>query len=306
MTHDHPVHIETPRKRLIGTILLNVAITIAEFLGGLITGYLALMADAVHNLSDVASLLLAWLGMTGAKLPATKKSTYGYKRVEVMTAFISAVALVVIAVFIIMKAYDRIVSPEEIREPGLFLTIAGVGLIGNLVSVWLLSAHRGSSLNMKAAFLHMAYDAASSGAVIAGGVFILIFGWVIVDPILSTIIALMIVWSSYQVIKDAVLVFMEAVPSGIDFDEVRRSMVQVEHVNDVHDLHIWSLSSTEAALSCHVVVSHEHFARASDIMIELNRLMCDRFGIYHSTIQIERDECVTSDLSCRHPGDGEV
>ena len=220
MSHHHNhSHLKVSGKKLIWTIFFNILITIAEFVGGMISGYLALIADAVHNLSDVAALGLAWLGVKGSEIPATKKTTYGFKRIEVMTAFISAVSLVVIAIFIIMEAYDRYLNPQELTHPWLFLSVASIGLIGNIVSIWLLHSEKGKSLNMKTAFLHMAYDAVSSIVVIIGGIIILLTGYYIIDIILSVVIALMIFWSSYLVIKEAVLIFLEAVPEGVVFDE---------------------------------------------------------------------------------------
>jgi cobalt-zinc-cadmium efflux system protein len=211
MAHGH-VHKGVSRNRIFWTIVFNAIITIAEFVGGMLTGYLALIADSVHNLSDVAALGLAWLGVKGAELPASKKSTYGYKRVEVMTAFISAVSLVVIACFIFIEAYERFLSPQPITKPLIFLSVALIGLLGNLFSIWLLHSEKGKSLNMKTAFLHMAYDALSSVAVLIGGIVIMLTGWYQLDVILSVLIGLMIIYSSYMVIKEAVLIFLEAVP----------------------------------------------------------------------------------------------
>lgn len=286
-------------QRLFWTIVLNLIITVAEFVAGLISGYLALTADAVHNLSDVAALVLAWLGVKGSQLPATKRSTYGYKRIEVMTAFFSAVSLVVIALFIIWQAYQRFLHPVNLSMPLLFLTVAAIGLAGNLASVGLLLREKDKSLNLKTAFLHMAYDALSSAVVLIGGVVILVTGWTVIDSVLSTAIALMIFWSSYLVIKEAVMILMEAVPAGISFDEVHRAIKAVPGVFDVHDLHIWSLSSYENALSCHVCLRESHYSQGSGIMVEINRLMRDQFGIGHSTIQIETEGCERTDLLCR-------
>ncbi|MGH8016521.1 MAG: cation diffusion facilitator family transporter, partial [Candidatus Zixiibacteriota bacterium] len=190
MAHTH-VNKNVSRSRLFWTIVFNTVITAAEFIGGMVTGYLALIADAVHNLSDVAALALAWLGVKGAELPASKTSTYGYKRVEVMTAFISAVALVVIAMFIFIEAYRRFISPQPISNPAIFISVAVIGLLGNIFSIWLLHSEKGKSLNMKTAFLHMAYDALSSGAVVIGGIIIMLTNWYLLDVILSVLIGLM-------------------------------------------------------------------------------------------------------------------
>lgn len=299
MAHSH-VHQEVSGRKLFWTIAFNLVITIAEFLAGLFSGYLALLADAVHNLSDVAALILAWLGVKGSQLPPTKKTTYGYKRIEVMTAFISAVALVVIAVYILVAAYERLMKPEPIVHPWLFLTVAVIGLIGNLVSVWLLHTEKGKSLNLKTAFLHMAFDALSSVAVIAGGVVILLTGWITIDVILSVAIALMIFWSSYLVIKEAIMIFLEAVPPGIEFDRVHAAIEAIPRVCHVHDLHIWSLSSHEIALSCHVSVNDADLNFGPEVVREVNQTIYDKFGIGHGTVQLEVGECTRSDILCNH------
>jgi cobalt-zinc-cadmium efflux system protein len=297
--HSHPVS----GQRLFWTIVLNSFITLAEFVAGMISGYLALTADAVHNLSDVAALVLAWLGVKGSQLPATKRSTYGYKRIEVMTAFISAVALVVIALFIIWKAYQRYLSPVSITHPALFLTVAAIGLTGNLASVILLHREKDKSLNLKTAFLHMAYDTLSSVVVLIGGVVILYTGWVMIDTILSTAIALMIFWSSYLVIREALAILMEATPAGIGFDHVHKVIDAIPNVKGVHDLHIWSLSSYETALSCHVCVDRADISRGPGVVAEISRIMREKFGIGHCTVQIECEECDRSSLLCGHNGE---
>jgi len=287
-------------RKLFWTIIFNLGITLAETIGGLISGYLALLADAVHNLSDVAAMGLAWLGVKGSQKPATKKSTYGYKRIEVMTAFISAVSLVVIGIYILIEAYYRLRHPQPISDPIIFLSVAVLGLIGNLASIYFLQSERGKSLNMKTAFLHMAYDAATSVMVIVGGVAILLTGWYVIDVILSTVISVMIFWSSYRVIKEVVLIFLEAVPKGVDFDTVLEAITAIPKVRDVHDLHIWSLSSQEVALSCHVAIDEKDFQDGPNVIVAINRMLKEQFHIGHPTIQIEKHGCDRPDLLCRY------
>ncbi len=299
MAHSHD-HQQVSGKKLFWTIIFNLIITIAEFIGGILSGYLALISDAIHNLSDVAALILAWLGAKGSELPATKKSTYGYLRIEVMTAFISAVSLVVISIFIMAEAYDRFYNPQELKYPVMFLTVSVIGLIGNIVSILLLHSEKGKSLNMKTAFLHMAYDALSSVAVIIGGIVIIMTDLYIIDVFLSFVIALMILWSSYSVIKEATLVFLEAVPAGIDFDKVHTEMMVFEKIIDVHDLHIWSLSSKEIALSCHICVGESDLPDAPALTRALNSMLKEKFKIGHGTIQVETHECDNSELLCTH------
>ncbi|UCC43732.1 MAG: cation transporter [Candidatus Zixiibacteriota bacterium] len=304
MAHSHGLH-EVSRGRLVWTLLVNSAITAAEFIGGFISGYLALIADAVHNLSDVAALALAWMGARGSAMPATKKSTYGYKRIEVMTALISAAALVVIAIFIFFEAYDRWMNPTELTQPWVFFTVAVIGLLGNIFSVVILSPEKGKSLNMKTAFLHMLYDAVSSVAVIIGGIVILSTGWVWVDAFLSCVIAMMILWSSYLVIREAVWIFLEAVPPGLEFDTVMRAIGEISRVQGVHHLHIWSLSSRDVAMSCHVCLGETDYQDGPAVIAEISEMLCRRFSIDHCTIQLEKDDCAESGPPCTPGRDSE-
>jgi cobalt-zinc-cadmium efflux system protein len=287
-------------RKLIWAIALNLTITIAEFIGGWISGFLALQADAVHNLSDVAALVLAYFGVKGSQLPATKTSTYGFKRLEVMIAFVSAASLVVIAIFIMIEAYHRFLAPQAITHPILFMVIAGIGLCGNLASVFMLASERGKSLNMKTAYMHMAYDTASSVVVVIGGALILSTGLVMIDMILSVAIALAILWSSYLVIKEAVMILLEAVPSGLQFDEVLAALQQVPRVREVHDLHIWALSSNEIALSCHVCLDEPDYRDGMTFIHSINELLASQFGIGHATIQLEQADCARNDLLCKY------
>ncbi len=288
-------------RKLAWAIVFNTVITVAEIVGGLISGYLALLADAVHNLSDVAALALAWLGWRGAAVPPTKRSTYGFVRVEVMTAFVSAVALVVIAVFILIEAWRRFQHPQPITHPWIFLSVATIGLLGNLFSIWILHSEKSATLNMRVAFLHMFYDALSSVVVVAGGLVMLFTGWYFIDTFLSAVIALMIFWSSWLVIKEAVLILMEAVPAGIDYDAVLEAIGSDPLVRDVHDLHIWSLSSDQAALSCHICIATENLASGPAIIDRINHRLHERFDIGHSTIQLETEQCGHGDMACRRP-----
>jgi cobalt-zinc-cadmium efflux system protein len=277
-------------RKLFWVIIFNLGITIAEVIGGLITGYLALLADAVHNFSDVLSLVLAWYGAKQYDRPATKRTTFGHKRMEVLTALISAISLIVIALFLFKEAWERYLNPQDIINPAVFISVAVIGLLGNLGSIWVLAGERGKSLNMKGAFLHMFYDALSSAAVIAGGFIIVFFGWMEIDVVLTCIIGIMIFWSSYLVIRDAVWIFLEAVPRGMDFDEVLKGIEQIPRVRGVHDLHIWSLSSTEVALSCHILLDAGDYSCGPDVIIDINNMLKNRFSITHPTIQLEKSE----------------
>jgi len=286
--HDH-TH-DTSGKNLGITILLNIVITAAEAVGGVLSGSLALLSDAGHNLSDVIALVLAYFGARGARMKPTKRSTYGFKRLEVVTALINALALVAISLFIVIEAFGRYKDPQPIQAT-MMLSIAVIGLLGNLLSVWILRSDRHKTINARAAFLHLFYDALASVAVIAGGIVILFTGWYMVDLILSVIIAMMIFWSSLDIIKEAGGVFMEAAPKGIDVDEVARTIASVPRVRDVHHLHVWSISSSQIALSCHICLAQEDFSDYPAIILAIHDVLLEKYKIDHATIQPEGEQC---------------
>ncbi len=288
MSHSH-AHI-TDSKKLGLTILLNVVITTAEFIGGILSGSLALLSDAAHNLSDVIALILAYFGARGAELKPTKRSTYGFKRLEVLTALINALTLVGIAGYIIYEAFERYSDPQEIDAP-IMLTVAVIGLLGNLASVFILHKNRNMTINNRAAFLHMLYDTISSVAVIIGGVIIFFSGWLLLDLILSVLIAMMIFWSGLDIIKEAGGIFMEAVPKNINIDEVTQTIADIDGIEDVHHLHIWSISSSQPALSCHIKLAADRFGHCTDIIKTVHQTLLEKHGIDHVTIQPETDFC---------------
>lgn len=278
-----------PEKRgrtLFWTILLNIGITIAEYVGGIFTGSLALISDAGHNLSDVVSLILSYIGEKISLKKATPKFSFGLKRFRVVTAFINALTLLVIAGYILFESYKRYVNPQPIQ--GLpMLGIAVIGLVGNLLSIMLLSKHSSSNLNLRAALLHLSYDAVSSVGVIIAGFVILASNFIMIDVIISTIIALMILWSGFDVLKEAMGIFMESVPRGIDFDKVKDSIMSLKEVGSVHDLHIWSISSEEIMLSCHICLCKK---TGTDALIKkIQKILKKDFGIEHTTIQVEKE-----------------
>jgi len=288
--HSHGHSHGTSAARLGWTILLNAIITASEAVGGILSGSLALLSDAGHNLSDMLALVLAYAGTRGAAMKPTPRSTYGFKRLEVVTALINALTLIAIALFIIREAFARYRNPQEIQGV-IMLTVAVIGLAGNLLSVWLLHADRHKTINNRAAFLHMLYDAISSGAVIIGGIIIILSGWYLLDLILSVLIAMMIFWSSLDILKEATGIFMESAPAGLDVVAVERSIAAVPGVCDVHHLHVWSISSSQTALSCHIMLAENDYKHFPDIIRAINLMLNDTYGIDHATIQPEGDLC---------------
>jgi len=264
----------------------------AEVVGGLITGSLALLADAGHMLSDAAAIALSLFAAWIARKPATPTKTYGYYRTEILAALVNGAALVAISLFIFYEAYQRLLSPREV-EGGLMMVVAVGGLVVNLVSLWILNEGKHESLNVHGAWLHVAADALGSVAAIAAGTLILLFGWHWADPAASVSIALLVVYSSWALLKEAVGVLLEGAPGHIDVDALRAEIRSLDGVCSVHDLHVWTITTGLVAMSGHVTVEPGDFTPAKTA--EIRKLVHDRFGIDHATIQLEVEgvECRT-------------
>lgn len=254
-----------------------------EALGGWLSGSLALLSDAGHMLTDAAALLLAALALWFAGRPADLKRTYGYFRLEILSALVNGVTLIVIAGFIGWEAWQRIAHPQPIKA-GLMLVVAVIGLAVNLASMAML--FRSKNMNVRAAFLHVVGDALSSVGVIAAGAVAWLTGWTLLDPLLSIAIGLIIAFGAVALVRQAVHVLLEAVPEHIDLVQVFDAMKSVPGVGEVHDLHVWTISHGMHALSAHLVCESER--DATDVILTSARaILRERFGIHHSTLQIE-------------------
>lgn len=279
--HHHNGH--NNKKSLLIVLCITSFYMIAEFVGGYFTNSLALTADAGHMLADVAALGLSFFALWLSTKKAPIEKTFGYYRAEIFAAFINGVTLIFIASLIIYEAYQRITMAQQIDAVAM-TAIASGGLIINIIGAWLL--HRGSkeNLNIKGAFLHVIGDLLGSiGAIIAG---ILVYGWnlYIADPIVSILIAVLVLYSSINITNSAVHILMESAPKHIDIQGVKNSISEIDGVENVHDLHIWSINPNLVSLSVHVVTDINEYAK---ILCEIDNLLKDKFNIEHSTIQIE-------------------
>jgi len=296
-THPHrppeagagPADRTADRRRLGWTLALVVAYMFAEVLGGLWTGSLALVADAGHMLADAGSLALALFALAMAGRPRTAERTFGYHRTEILAALVQGAALVAIAVFavfVVVEAWERLGDPPEVAG-GPMLAIAVGGLAVHGLALRLLHGGRHGSLNLRGAWLHVAADALGSVGAIAAGVAIWAFGWRWADPAASLAIALLVVWSSWTLLRDSVGVLMEATPRHIDAGRVKEAIAEVDGVEEVHDLHVWTITSGFESLSVHARVAGRD---RDEALGEVRELVRERFGIAHSTIQIEEGE----------------
>jgi len=287
------------RRRLSIVLLLTAIVMVAELLGGLWTGSLALLADAGHMLADVAALILALMAVWFGARPATPRKTFGYYRLEILAALINGVGLVLISLFIFYEAYQRWFAHPVIRSVSMTI-VAGVGLVVNLICALLLHRDRDEDLNIRGAWLHVIGDAlGSTGAIIAGAL-IMLFGWTAADSLISVFIGLLIVWSSWHLIRDATNVLLEGTPAHINLAAVEQAIMETDGVSDVHDLHVWTITSGREALSAHVI--HAYSISQPNLLKELRAKLLDRFGVDHLTIQMETADFEDEAIHFCHAG----
>jgi len=278
--HDHPKN----SKKVIGAIIFNLAISITAYVGGIVSGSLALISEAGHNLTDVLALGIGYAGERLGERPSNKKHSFGYKRAEVLAALINAIALIVIAIFIIVEAVHRWSAQTPVGLTMLFI-FGAVGLIGNVASIWLLNEDAEKTLNRKAMYLHLFYDVLSSVAVIISGIVIWLTGTYYVDLIVSIGISAFMLWNSLTLLRNVTHLIMQGVPDGVDMDAIRDDILSVPRVNDVHTLHVWGINSEENVLSCHLCTQSKD---TDSVIKEVNALMKKKHGITHTTIQVEQ------------------
>ncbi|TMD53995.1 MAG: cation transporter [Chloroflexi bacterium] len=266
--------------------LLTAIILIVEAGAGYLSHSLALLSDAGHILTDVVALGFAWFAVVQARRPADQRRTYGYHRAGILTAMLNGAALVLIVIGISYEAARRFLHPEPVQG-GIVISAALVAIAVNAyIAVRLRGG--GRNLNVRAALLHVVGDIAASVGVIVAGLLIIFTGWLYADPLISVAISALIAWSAIRIVLDTLNVLMEGVPAGIDLEQVAQAVRSTDGVDSVHDLHVWSISGQQVALSCHVVVAEELLAAESEHLVRrVEEAVCDRFGIGHTTIQVE-------------------
>lgn len=274
------------RRRLTLALVLTALFFVAEVVGGLLSNSLALLADAGHMFTDVAALTLSLFVAWFSRQPATAEKTYGYLRWEVLAAFINGAALLAVSAAIIWEAIARLRAPQPI-ESGAMLAIALGGLLVNAICAWLLHASHGHSLNARGAYLHVLGDLLGSVGTVAAALIIRQTGWLITDPIASMIVTVLVIRSAWRLVRESVDVLLEATPSHISLGSVRARLQELDGVQSVHDLHVWTVTSGVVAMSAHAIVPD--VARHQPVLAETQRIMRE-FGVGHVTLQIEREE----------------
>jgi cobalt-zinc-cadmium efflux system protein len=297
--HNH-AHTHGTGSILRWSLAVTTVFVAIELFAGLRAHSLALVSDAGHNFTDALALGLAWAGNYLQSKPADQTKTYGYHRAGVLSAFVNALTLVVLSIWILYEGVQRLRAPESVDET-IMIAVAVLGLAMNGGIMLALKAASKNDLNIRSAFIHMLGDAVGSFAIIAGAVVIRYTGWLRLDPALSILIALLIVWTAWDIIRESLNILLEGLPRGIELADVAKAMSGVEGVLGVHDLHIWSLGSNAHALSCHVLIRDVPPSESDCILRKLNHLMDHHYGIAHTTVQFEHMSCAISATGCAIP-----
>ena len=295
--HHHATAAEVAenRRRLALALGLTATYMVAEIVGGIAANSLALLADAGHMFSDAAALGLSLVAVMLAQRPATSQRTYGFHRAEILAALTNGAALLVISVLIAREAWERLAAPPEVHG-GLMLAVAFGGLVINLANLRILSGGRESNLNIRGAWLHVMADTLGSVGAISAGAVIYFFGWRWADPVASFIIASLVLYSAWGLVRETLDVLMEGVPRGISIDEVTEALEGLPGVQDAHDLHVWSLTSGRNIATIHLVVGKD--ADHQGVIDTANRTLATRFSIHHATIQVEHEELASQCNPC--------
>lgn len=273
-------------------VLLNALITVVEIVGGLLSNSLSLLSDAVHNLGDTLALAFAYAAQRIGRRRPDARYTFGYKRVEVLAAFVNAFVLMLICLFLLREAYQRWRNPDAI-DGGLMLLVAVVGLVANLISVALLHRDNAGSMNVRAAYLHLLGDTLSSLAVIAGGIAIWLYGIVWLDPLITALVSLYIMYHTVGVLREAVGILMQTTPEGVDVEELKRDVESMRGVDNLHHLHVWQLYDGQIHLEAHVKTSEDlPLSHLHPLHESIETLLSDKYGIRHATLQMEYGRCM--------------
>lgn len=289
-SHDHNHNIENiSGVKLLFVVVLNFIITASEIVGGLLSGSLSLLSDSAHNLSDTISLILSYIATKISKKPTNIKKTYGYKRIEIIVAFINSAMLMAICIFLIIEAVKRFFHPETIND-SLMLIIAIIGLLGNLFSIILLFRDSKKSLNIKSSFLHLLGDTVSSVGVIIGAILIKILNIFWIDPILTVLISLYIIKESFGILKKAINIMMQS-SADIDYQQIKKEIEEIENVRNIHHIHSWLSNENTIYFEAHIELVDMLLSQTEQIYKKIEHILVERYGVSHITLQFECDVC---------------
>jgi cobalt-zinc-cadmium efflux system protein len=289
MVHHHPEH-GSGRSMLWATVL-NIFITVAEIIGGILTNSLALLSDALHNLSDTIAIFLAFIAHKVSSRKSNERKTFGYKRVEILAAFFNAILLIGISAYLIYEAIIRFSNPEPVKGLLMFV-VALAGLIFNLLAVLILKKHSAASLNIRSAYLHLLGDTLSSFAVVLGGILIYFFEIYWIDPLITVLISVYIIKETWDVFKHSSDILMQATPRGLDLNAIAQELQNINGISNIHHVHIWGLSEKDFHFECHVdLESDMPVSKTGIIRSEMENRLKEKFEINHLTVQFEYNTC---------------
>jgi cobalt-zinc-cadmium efflux system protein len=283
--HDH-AHELPGTGVLAGSVAVTLLLVAIELVGGILSSSIALISDAVHNLSDVPTLVISWLGLRMAERPADARRTYGYHRAGILAAFANSILLILVAAFLFYEAWERFVHPAAVNESAMiWISVVALAINAGIT----LSVMRGRrDLNVRTVFIHNLGDALSNVAILAGGLVIRASGAHWIDPLLAVAIGAMVLWSSVGILRESTHILLEGLPRELELENVARAILKIPGVQEVHDVHIWTLGSDLNAMSCHVRIPDMHMEESERILAGTRRVLAEEFQIRHSTVQFER------------------
>lgn len=301
--HSH-THGPASGRVLAWSLVATLAFVVIEVVSGIHAHSLALLSDAGHNATDALALLLAWFAVYLQQKPADESRTFGYHRAGVLAAFVNAVVLIGLSAWILYESVMRLMSPRPVDEE-LMIWVAAAGIVlngGIMLGLRSAGSHE-RDINIRGAFLHMMGDLLGVTAIVVGAVVIRFTGWTEIDPALSILISLLIVWTAWDITRESLNILLEGLPRGLELKQVVSAIQAVDGVLDIHDLHIWSLGSNSHALSCHVLIADMPPSRSDRILQDINHVLADRYHVHHTTVQFEHMSCAISGTGCVIPVD---
>jgi cobalt-zinc-cadmium efflux system protein len=291
--HEH--HVPTSGKRLFITVLLNFTITVAEIIGGIVSGSLSLISDALHNFSDGIAVIISYIAIRLNKKPKDYKFTFGYKRAEIIAAVFNASVLIGISLYLFFEAYKRFANPEKI-EGELMIIVAAIGLVANVAGTLLLKSGAEHNMNIRSAYLHLFSDAVSSVGVIIGGVFIYHFDVYWIDPLITVLISIYIIKESWEIVKEAIEILMMAAPNSIPIKKIEKEIIKIDKIVSIHHVHFWKINENDIHFEAHVKVNDMYVSDTEKLLELIEELLHHKFGIEHITLQFEVDRCEDTGL----------
>jgi len=294
-SHGHSHGGELSGTKFFMVTVMNVTITVAEIIGGILSGSLALLSDALHNFSDTIAIVISYFAYRIGKKDPNASMSFGYKRAEILAAFVNSTTLVGISLFLMYEAVQRFIHPQAI-ESTLMIGVAAIGLVANVISVLLLERDKDHSTNIKASYLHLLGDAVSSVGVVIGGILIKFWGITIVDPIITLLISIYIIREAWHIVKESTAILMQSTVE-LDYDGIKKSVLACNSVQNIHHIHSWKLNENKIYFEAHIVIEDMMLSQADTISIDIENMLKEHFGIHHCTLKFETEKvCHTDNL----------